>query len=120
MKHNNLSATAIPDFVYTANATLEEIGDSPLYTLSLPRLEAVMKKWIWEMNQPQAQPAAKPEPEKYLTRNDVSVILRLSLPTVDKYCQEGILPSVRVGRRILFRPSDIQKSIDSVNQRKWK
>jgi len=43
MKNNNLSATAIPDFVYTANATLEEIGDSPLYTLTLQRLEPIFK-----------------------------------------------------------------------------
>jgi len=120
MKNNNLSATAIPDFVYTANATLEEIGDSPLYTLTLQRLEPIFKKWFWELSQPQAQSTAQPEPEKFLTRNDVSVILRISLPTLDKYCDEGILSPVRVGRRILFRPADIQKSIDSVNNRKWK
>lgn len=116
----NFSATAeLPDFVYQANATLQEVGDAPLYTLSLPKLENVFKKWIWEMNNPIPEPPAK-EPVRYLTRADMAAVLRLSLVTLDKYTANGTLQAKRVGNRVLYDPTEAERALELIAANRFK
>jgi excisionase family DNA binding protein len=115
----NLSATGLPDFVYQANTTLAEIGDAPIYTLSLPKLEPIFKKWMWEISNPTVE-AKKPETEKYLTRQDVALTLRMSLPTVDKLIHARILKSKRVGHRVLIHPADLQAALSEIQSTKYR
>ena len=116
----NFSATAdFPDFVYKANATLAEIGDAPLYTLSLPRLEPIFKKWQWEVNNHIPEPPAK-EPVRYLTRGDMAAVLRLSLVTLDKYTANGTLHAKRVGNRVLYDPTEAERALELIAANRFK
>lgn len=51
---------------------------------------------------------------KLLTRKETSKILNISLPTVDKYSDLGILKKCRVGRRVLYSEEDILESLKRV------
>ena len=44
---------------------------------------------------------------KLLTKKETGKILRISLPTVDKYSDLGFIKRLRVGRRILYSEEDI-------------
>jgi len=46
---------------------------------------------------------------EYLTRKQVSEILHLSLPRLHRYENAGILRPSRVGRRVLYRRTDIEQ-----------
>lgn len=52
---------------------------------------------------PVLPPAARPG---LLTRDDAAAFLRVSVRTFERHVQPG-LPSVRLGRRVLFRPGDL-------------
>jgi len=45
--------------------------------------------------------------ERLLTSREVAELLRLNPKTVERMARAGRLPSVRVARRLRFRPSDI-------------
>ena len=47
--------------------------------------------------------------ERYLTNKDVSALLRISRRTLQDYRRNGILPFFRLGGKILYRESDLQK-----------
>jgi len=47
--------------------------------------------------------------ERYLTDKDVSALLRISRRTLQDYRRNGILSFFRLGGKILYRESDLQK-----------
>ena len=49
----------------------------------------------------------------YYTKVETAGILGITKPTLDKYCKQGLIPSYRINRRILFKKSEIE---DAVNQ----
>lgn len=58
---------------------------------------------------------------KYLTKNDVAVLLRVSVRTVTTYMAQGLLPQPRqLGRRLLWDESAlvqvIERSAPTVNR----
>jgi len=107
-----LSATAAPDFVTEATATIRQYGNFPLYTLTIKQLESVFKTWIWQLSQP---PPKSMEPERYLTRSEVAKILNLSLPTLTKYCELGLITARKVGTRYLFSPEEVAAAVEKIN-----
>jgi len=44
-----------------------------------------------------------------LTRKEASIDLRISERMIDKLIAEGILPTIRIGRRVLIRRNDLVK-----------
>lgn len=60
------------------------------------------------------QPGSAKDSLKLLTRKETSKILNISLPTVDKYSDLGILKKCRVGRRVLYSEVDILESLKRV------
>ena len=49
--------------------------------------------------------------ERYLTDRDVSALLRVSRRTLQEYRHSGNLPFFRLGGKILYRESDLQKML---------
>ena len=47
--------------------------------------------------------------ERYLTDKDVSALLRVSRRTLQEYRRNGTLPFFRLGGKILYRESDLQR-----------
>lgn len=56
------------------------------------------------------------EPEEYLSRQDVAQLLQVDISTVHNYSVKGILKRYKIGQRVLYKRSEIEKKIaDSVN-----
>lgn len=47
---------------------------------------------------------------KYYTCKEVATELHISLPTLNKYVKEGIIPCHRIGRRVLFKQEDMENA----------
>ena len=46
---------------------------------------------------------------KYYTRKEAAKRARITMPTLDKYIQEGKIKAHRLGRRVLFSEDEIKK-----------
>ena len=51
---------------------------------------------------------------KLLSRCDVAKLLKISLTTLNKYSKLGYIQSYRVGKRILYKPDEVENSIIQV------
>ena len=50
--------------------------------------------------------------EHYLTDKEVSALLKVSRRTLQDYRNEGRLPYIQLGGKILYRESDIEKTLE--------
>ena len=57
---------------------------------------------------------------KYYTRKEVAKRARITMPTLDKYIQEGKIKAHRLGRRVLFSDEDIKQAIEEMPFIKYK
>lgn len=57
---------------------------------------------------------------KYLTRQEVAKRLNISLPTLLKYSLEGLIPSYRIGARVLFKEAEIENALLRITTAKFK
>ena len=51
--------------------------------------------------------------ERYLTDSEVAEILKVSRRTLQEYRTNGILPSILLGGKVLYRESDLEKVLES-------
>lgn len=51
------------------------------------------------------------DPEVYLTRKEVSNLLTVSLVTLNKWNKTGRLKAYGIGKRVLYKQSDINNSL---------
>jgi hypothetical protein len=56
----------------------------------------------------------------YLTRIEVSKLLKISLPTLNEYTRKGIIRGSRIGSRILYLESDIASSVTDIPTIKYR
>ena len=49
--------------------------------------------------------------EQYLTREEVSKLLKISLSTINNWCKRGIQQPYQIGGRVYFKASDIESSM---------
>ena len=54
------------------------------------------------------------EPEKLLTRNEVSKSYGISLPTLSEYTKKGIVKAMRVGTCIRYKQCDLENALIEV------
>ena len=47
----------------------------------------------------------------FFTKQEVSKLLRVSIKTIDNYCDKGLLKPMGVGRRVLFRKTDVYNAV---------
>lgn len=60
------------------------------------------------------RPALTPIPRLLLSRDEASIAISLSVRELDDQTSpRGSIPCVRVGRRVLYSPTALQKWIDS-------
>ena len=48
---------------------------------------------------------------RYITREEVSKLLRVSLPTLTEQCKIGLIKSYKIGNRVLFKGFEIDQSL---------
>jgi len=46
-----------------------------------------------------------------LSRKEIAKLLSLSLPSIDKYTKEGVIPSHRIGSSIRYYKSEVENSL---------
>ena len=51
--------------------------------------------------------------ERYLTDKEVASILKVSRRTLQEYRNEGLLPYMLLGGKVLYRESDLEKVLES-------
>ena len=49
---------------------------------------------------------------RYYTRKELASQLRLSLPTITRLCKDGTLEGKKVGRKLLFEVSQVEKALE--------
>jgi hypothetical protein len=54
----------------------------------------------------------EPERPEYLTRQQAKEELHVSFPTLNRFDKEGILTARKIGGRVLYLRSDIEKAIN--------
>lgn len=57
--------------------------------------------------------------EKLLSRKEAAFKLNISLATLDSYTKQGLIQSYIIGRRVLFKESEIEKSLYQVKTVKY-
>jgi len=57
---------------------------------------------------------SKKEDPRYLTRKEAARFLKISVPTLHSYTKEGKVTAFRVGRRVLYRMSDLEMDMERV------
>ena len=62
----------------------------------------------------------KPPTSNYLTRIEVSKLLKISLPTLNEYTRKGIIRGSRIGSRILYLESDVASSVTDIPKIKYR
>ncbi|HBE43100.1 MAG TPA: hypothetical protein DDW27_18220 [Bacteroidales bacterium] len=117
MRNNIVSIPKIPEFVNNATSTLQEYSDKPLYTLTISQLSDLIKLWVYQF-QTEVLGDTASEP-RYLTRKATAKLLHISLPTLDKYTELGIIQGQRVGSRILYKEDAIEEACKAIETKKY-
>jgi len=73
-------------------------------------LKEVIKELVLE--------SKKEKPVEYLTRKEVSEILKVSLVTIHSWSKLGILNPYRIGNKIRFKSNEIKNALTSIQFRK--
>ena len=82
-----------------------------LTNFSSDELRKVLREEIQTALKGQNENQQKSVPNGYLTRRTVADLFSISLNTLDKYCSLGYLQAYEIGSRILFKESEIEKSL---------
>ncbi len=56
------------------------------------------------------------EPTEYLTRNEVSEMLKIDLSSVHNWTKKGILQAYQIGGRVYYKLSEIENAIVKLNK----
>jgi len=56
----------------------------------------------------------------YLSRSEAAKLLTISLPTLNEWTKQGIIPAYRIGNRVLYKPEEIDNSLKEVCNLKYK
>jgi len=57
---------------------------------------------------------------RFLSRQEVANLLKISLPTLNEYTRTGIIKGSRIGSRILYAESDIKESVKDIPTLKYR
>lgn len=60
------------------------------------------------------------KPTNYLSRKETAKLLKISLPTLDKYLKEGYLKSYRIGNKIRLKEDEVETAMEEVMSMKYK
>lgn len=60
------------------------------------------------------------KPEKFLTRGEVAVLLKITLPTLHDWTKKGLLKAYRIGNRIRYKEAEVMATISNNPTNKFK
>jgi len=53
--------------------------------------------------------------DKYLTRREVTQLLKISLPTLHRYTKDGVLRSYRIGGKVRYKQHEVETALKERN-----
>lgn len=56
---------------------------------------------------------------RYITRNEAAALLKITLPTLSRYTQLGVIKGFRIGTRVLYKIEDIEEDVKSIPTRRY-
>jgi excisionase family DNA binding protein len=59
----------------------------------------------------QFKQTGNPPEDVYLTRKEAGIYIKLSLPTLHLYTQKGLLQAHKIGRRVLYKKSELDAAM---------
>ena len=62
-------------------------------------------------------PIPKPQTSGYITRSRVCELLHISLPTIHSWMKQGKLKPYHIGRRTLFKESEVMEAVKPIDRR---
>ena len=57
--------------------------------------------------------------QRFLSRQEVAELLKISLPTLNEYTRKGIIKGSRVGSRVLYDEAQIRESVKGIPTLKY-
>ncbi|CCH55580.1 hypothetical protein BN8_04847 [Fibrisoma limi BUZ 3] len=89
--------------------------------LSIPEVRQLFRQELEQFfkERPPVPPFSLINIENYYTRKITAKKLKISLPTLDDYTRRGIIRGCRVGRRVLYRPEDVDAALKEINSVKY-
>lgn len=86
--------------------------------LTLERLPDAMSYLIGEIEDIKTILRNRPEPSapKYFSRKEVCEMWGISLPTLDRYLDKGLIIGSRVGHRIFFTQENINAALREIKK----
>lgn len=57
------------------------------------------------------QTATDTTQSEYITRREVAQLFKISLVTVHDWTKKGILQAYKIGKRVYFKPSEVEKAL---------
>ena len=69
---------------------------------------------ISKLNEPADQPPSSPS-DDFISLDAVAKLLRVSKVTLHSYKKAGLIPFHRLGRRVLFRKSEVLNCLKTIN-----
>ena len=79
--------------------------------IPLTEFESIQKKWIAEVLQENQSPPK--EEEELITRKETAQLLGISLPTLNEYSKDGIIPAYRIGSRVRYKKNEVLEALVS-------
>lgn len=89
--------------------------------LSIPEVRQLFRQELEQFftSRPPVLPTSAASIEELYTRQITAHKLKISLPTLDDYTRRGIIRGCRVGRRVLYRPEDVEAALKEINSVKY-
>jgi excisionase family DNA binding protein len=91
-------------------ATLFQIESEDKFTESI---RSIIREELAILN-------TKETPQRFLSRQEVAELLKISLPTLNEYTRKGIVKGSRVGSRVLYDEAQIRESVKGIPTLKYK
>lgn len=57
---------------------------------------------------------------EYITRAEVSKLLKITLPTLHDWTKQGWLKAYKIGSRVLYKREEVQQSVEKLSSHKYK
>lgn len=58
--------------------------------------------------------------QRFLSRNEVAALLKISLPTLNQYTRTGIIKGSRIGSRVLYDEAQVRESVKDIPTLKYR
>lgn len=84
-------------------------NSSVIVQVSKEDLMSVVKELVHELTSAKSSR----ESEEYLTPDVTAERLHISLPTLWRWCKQGIIEKVKINKKVLFRSTDIDKLLQA-------